>query len=564
MGSRNGKRRRVLIRRRPVSRTDRRIGLLFAAFLCVFAVVAARAVWLTTVRAGALRAQAQLQHDARVVEPGLRGPILDRRGRELAVSEEAVTVYANPFLIRRPAAVAARLAPLLRMSEQEILARIADRKRGFVYLRRRLAPELGERLRRLRIEGVGTLPEPRRVYPQGALATQLLGAVGTDGYGLFGLEQAADRWLRGRDGARQVVRDALGQPLRTITLARPRAGKTLRLTIDAVLQRQVERVLADTGERYAARGATAVVVDPRDGAVLALANWPTASPERSLELGPEVRRNRAVQDTYEPGSTFKPFTVAAALSEGVISPLDSFDLPPTIRVADRVIGEAHPRGWERMSVADILARSSNVGTVTIALRLGARRFDRWIGRFAFGRPTGIGLPGESPGIVPRLREYSGSSIGNLPIGQGLAITPLQLLAAYTALANQGVMHEPYVLAGRRKPGRRVLTPEVADTVARMLEGVVGPSGTGSEAQIPGYRIAGKTGTSQKPDPLTGTYSHSRYVASFVGFAPVGKPRLLVLVAVDEPKGEIYGGAVAAPAFERIVSFALPYLGIPPS
>ena len=556
--------RRVRLEVHATGVIDRRVGVLFAVFLGLFLALAARATWLTTVRAGTLREQARSQHDSKVVEPGLRGPILDRRGRQLAVSEEAVTVYANPFLIERPAATAARLAPLVGLPEERILALISDRSRGFVYIRRKLPPEVGERLRKLALEGVGTLVEPRRVYPGGALATQVVGAVGTDGYGLFGLEQAADRLLRGRDGERRVVRDALGRPLRTITVRQPRPGRPLRLTIDAVLQRHVEGVLAATAERYRARGASAVVVDPRDGAVLALASWPSAAPDRSLELGPDVRRNRAVEDAYEPGSTFKPFTVAAALSDRVISPLASFDLPPTIRVADRVIGEAHPRGWERMSVADILARSSNVGTVTIGLELGARRFARWVDRFGFGRPTGIGLPGESPGIVPRLRDYSGSSMGNLPIGQGLAVTPLQLVAAYTALADHGVLHEPYLIAGQRRPGKRVLRRSVADTVARMLEGVVGPNGTGAEAQIPGYRIAGKTGTSQKPDPLTGTYSKTRYVASFVGFAPVGDPRLLVLVAIDEPQGEIYGGVVAAPAFEQIVSFALSYLGVPPS
>jgi cell division protein FtsI/penicillin-binding protein 2 len=304
------------------------------------------------------------------------------------------------------------------------------------------------------------------------------------------------------------------------------------------------------------------VLDTRSGAVLALANWPRVDANSPGAAGVYARQNRAVAASYEPGSTFKAFTVSAALEERRVTPDTPFALPSTIQVADREISEAHARPPITLTTAQILAQSSNVGTVMMALRVGARRFDRWVHRFGFGRPTGIGLPGEQQGIVPTYADYSGSSIGNLPIGQGLAVTPLQLAGAYTAIANGGVMHDPYVIQGRARPGRRVTSRLTAKRVARMLEGVLAPGGTASEAQVDGYTLAGKTGTAEKPDGQGG-YSKTRFVASFIGFAPARDPRLLVAVAVDEPKGEIAGGSVAAPAFEQIMEFALPYLRIPP-
>jgi cell division protein FtsI/penicillin-binding protein 2 len=275
-----------------------------------------------------------------------------------------------------------------------------------------------------------------------------------------------------------------------------------------------------------------------------------------------ARQDRAVAVSYEPGSTFKAFTVAGALQERLIRPDTTFDLPPEITVADRVIGEAHARGAVTLKVSDILAQSSNVGSVMIGLKLGATRFDRWVHRFGFGRTTGVELPGEQQGIVPRAKDYSGSSIGNLPIGQGLAVTPMQMATAYTAIANHGVMRLPYLVQGGRRPGRRVVSRLTADRVSRMLEGVLGPGGTAQEAQVEGYKLAGKTGTAEKPDGKGG-YSKTKFVASFIGYAPARDPRLLVAVMVDEPQGDYYGGTVAAPAFERIAEFALPYLRIPP-
>jgi cell division protein FtsI/penicillin-binding protein 2 len=293
-----------------------------------------------------------------------------------------------------------------------------------------------------------------------------------------------------------------------------------------------------------------------------MANWPRVDANRAGDAPAFARQNRAVAASYEPGSTFKAFTVSGAMEQHQIRPETQFDLPPKIQVADRLIGEAHDRGAETLSVSQILAQSSNVGAVRIGLGLGAPLFDRWVRRFGFGSGTGIDLPGEQAGIVPRLRNYSGSSMGNLPIGQGLAVTPVQMAAAYSAIADHGVQHVPYVVAGDAKRPRRVLTRRTADEVSRMLEGVLGPGGTAQEARVDGYKLAGKTGTAQKPDGHGG-YSKTNFVASFIGYAPARKPRLLVAVMVDEPRGQIYGGVVAAPAFEKIMTFALPYLRIPP-
>ena len=541
---------------------DRRIGLLFAVFLAFLGMAVGRAAWLGTVRADDLRGRAAAQQVQDLDVSARRGTITDRNGVELAVSEDAVTVFANPFLIKDPAGIAARLASPLGRPAPELQRLLSDRRRGFVYLGRKLDPARGDEVRRLKIEGVGTVDEPRRRYPQGALASQLLGSVGTDNYGLTGLEQLHERRLHGRDGKRRVVKDAMGEPVSIVEQRRARAGGDLRLTIDAAIQERAEAVLAELGTSRRPKGATAVVLDPRGGEILALANWPKVDANAPGDAPAYARQNRAVATNYEPGSTFKAFTVAGALEERLITPDTSFDLPPTLRVADREIKESHDRGATTLTTAEILAQSSNVGSVKIGLELGPERFDRWVRRFGFGRGTGVDLPGEQAGIVPRPQDYSGSSLGNLPIGQGLAVTPMQMTTAYTAVAGGGVMRTPHVVAGAPGPARRVMKAETASRVSRMLEGVLGPGGTAQDASVPGYRLAGKTGTAQKPD-ANGGYSKSAYVASFIGYAPARDPRLLVAVVVDEPKGEIYGGAVAGPAFEKIVSFALPYLRIPP-
>jgi cell division protein FtsI (penicillin-binding protein 3) len=315
-------------------------------------------------------------------------------------------------------------------------------------------------------------------------------------------------------------------------------------------------------QHWHARDASAIVLDPRTGGVLAMAVAPTYDANSFANVPRDLQRNRAITDTYEPGSTFKLVTVSGALSSGIVSPSTPFTLPYSIQVADRRIHDAEPRGTERMTVAQILARSSNVGAITLARLLGQHRLAGWISRFGFGRPTGIDYPGESGGIVLPEKNWSGSTIGNVPIGQGIAVTPIQMASAYAAIANGGLWTRPHLIRGRAAPARRrIVTPWIARQVTSMLQNVV-LDGTGTLAQIPGYHVAGKTGTAAKPDSHGG-YSNSAYVASFVGFVPATRPRIVVLVTVDEPHGAIWGGTVAAPAFRQIAEPTLQHLAVPP-
>jgi cell division protein FtsI (penicillin-binding protein 3) len=545
---------------------ERRIGLLFAAFVLCFSVILARAVWLQGVRGSELAARAQVQQSETVTVPGLRGRILDRHGEALAVSEEAASVYATPYQVKDTQRTSALLAPLLDLSEEEIRTKLGEES-GFAYLARKVDLATAQEIQELKLPGVGLLPDSRRTYPQGELAAQVIGAVGVDNQGLTGLEQGEDDVLHGSDGERRVVKDALGEPIRFETLRSVSDGRDIELTLDSDLQARTEDVLADLGRTYAPKGATAIVMDPRTSDILAMANWPALDPTDLGDASGDDLLNRATGFTYEPGSTFKAITVSAALGDRLVTPDSAFTLAPSIQVADRTIEEAHERGTETLTVAEILAQSSNIGAVTIGLELGAETFDRWVSRFGFDRPTGIQIPGEERGIVPELEQYSGSTMGNLPIGQGLSVTPIQMAAAYAAIANGGILRQPRLLREvdgepvSESPGNRVIDRRVAAQVREMLEGVLAPGGTASEVSVPGYTLAGKTGTSQVA--INGHYSESKYVASFIGFAPAQDPQLLVAVIVDQPQGDIYGGSVAAPAFGEIASFALPYLGIAP-
>jgi cell division protein FtsI/penicillin-binding protein 2 len=541
---------------------ERRIGLLFASFLLLLALASLRSGYLFAFKGQGLRKLAATQQVENVTEIAKRGTITDRRGEDLAVSEDASTVYATPYLVKDPFGAAQKLSPILGRPRDEIAAVLGDRKRGFAFLARKISSHKGARIERLKIAGVGVLDDARRYYPDGPLASQVLGAVGIDNQGLSGIEQELDKKLRGSDGQQRVVKDARGDPISLKQLQGEKAGTDVRLTLDASLEAQTESVLSDIGRIYEPKGATAIAMNPNNGDILAMANWPEVNANKVQEAPVWARVNRAVGMTYEPGSTFKAITVAGALSDAAVQPTTQFTVGPQIQVADRVIKEAHGTGGI-FSVADILARSSNVGAVRVGLRLGAPRFDKWVRSFGFGSSTELPLPGESAGIVPGVKDYSGSSMGNLPIGQGLAVTPIQMVRAYAAIANGGVLVEPrLVLDGEPSESRRVISRRTASQLQGMLEGVLGPTGTAPEAAVPGYDLAGKTGTAQKAIP--GGYSKTQFVASFIGFAPARDAKLLVAVIVDSPRGGAYsGGEVAAPAFERIASFALPYLGIAP-
>jgi cell division protein FtsI/penicillin-binding protein 2 len=547
---------------------NRRIRLLFVLLALALAGSLARAVWLQGVRAQPLSKLAATQQRQTVELPARRGTIFDRNGVPLALGEQATTVYADASQVLNPRAVAVGAERALGVDGEKLYPALTDPSRLFVYLRRKADPEDADQLRRKRFAGVGFYAEERRSYPQGTVAAQVLGFAGADNQGLAGLELSLDRALRGTAGRETVIRDPFGRVVDVLSETAERPGRDVFLTLDHRLQATAEDVLRRTVRRWRAKAATAVVLDPRSGEILAMATAPSFDANNFATTRPDYHRNRTVSDTYEPGSTFKLIPVAGALSEGLVTPETSFTLASSIRVSDRVINEHDPRPTVRMSVAEIVAQSSNVGAITLARALGSRRLASWVDRFGFGRRTGVDYPGESAGIVLPLERWSGSTIGTLPIGHGIAVTPVQMAAAYAAVANGGVWTQPHVVdhvAGSSRPKaerRRVLSPQIASQLSTMLAGVVAEGGTGFAAAIPGYHVAGKTGTAAKALPNGGGYSTSKYVASFVGFVPASRPRLVILVTIDEPT-TIWGGVVAAPAFQEIARFGLQYLEVPP-
>ena len=547
--------------------TNRRIVVLAAIFALLLGATLARAFWLQGIQGAKYAAMALAQHRETVTVPAGRGTIFDGAGDPLAIGERAITVYANPRQVVRPRAVAQEIARTLHVDPNTIYPLLTDRSKGFVYVKRKADPARAAALERKHLPGLGFYPEEQRTYPQGRIAAQVLGFAGTDNTGLEGLEKSLDPVLAGKPGSETIVKDPAGRAL-SIVSTRPEApGKNVRLTIDSQIQAYAQQVLESTVARWGAQDASAIVMDPYTGAVLAMAVAPGFNANRFATTRDDRHRNRAVTDTYEPGSTFKLVTVSAALQDHVVTPRTSFVLAPTIQVADRVIHEAEARGTERMTVAQIIAHSSNIGTITIAERLGPGRLADWIDRWGFGHKTGIDFPGESPGFALPLDQWSGSTIGTVPIGQGISVTPLQMARAYSAIANGGRLVTPYLVRKiggrtvRHGHGHRVVSRHVSKEMLSMLRGVV-LEGTGTAAAIPGYTVAGKTGTAAKVDP-GGHYSTTNYVASFVGMVPATRPRLVIMAMVDQPRGAIWGGVVAAPAFQQIARFCLQHLEVPP-
>ena len=546
--------------------TNRRITLLAAAFLVLLAAALARSVWLQVIKGPEYAAMALRQHRETVVVPAARGTIVDRNGEPLALGKVATTIYANPRQVDEARDLTLAAGKVLGADPAVLYPTLVDRSRGFVYVARKADPRKAEKLETLGYAGLGFYPEELRYYPQGPVAAQILGYAGLDNKGLEGLERSLEGTLAGRPGSQTIVKDPFGRALDVVETRPETPGKDVRLTIDRQIQANAEEVLQETVRRWGAKSATAVVMDPQTGAVLAMATAPRFNANRFPTTRADRRRNRAVTDTYEPGSTFKLVTVAAALQEGIVNPRTSFRLAPSLEVADRVIREAHSRGTQRMTVRQIVEYSSNIGTITIAQRLGEGRLASWIDRFGFGETTGIDFPGESAGFALPLDQWSGSTIGTVPIGHGIAVTPVQMARAYSVIANGGRLVRPHLIDridGRNvaaRKSRRVVSRAVAGQMLSMLRGVV-VEGTGTEAAISGYTVAGKTGTAAKIEP-SGRYSTSRYVATFVGLVPASKPRLVVMVMVDEPRGGYYGGTVAAPAFREIARFNLQYLEIP--
>jgi cell division protein FtsI (penicillin-binding protein 3) len=544
-----------------------RLRLLLLLILVMFGALGARSAYLQTVEAASLGARAQAQTKLSTVLPAGRGTIFDRLGTPLAIGEQATDVFADPMQITDPRSEARVAAKVLGIRERTVYRALADRTRGFVYVERKAPPDKATRLAKKNLTGFTFQSDQRRVYPQGTVAAPVLGYAGVDNTGLAGLELQLNGVLRGRPGSATVVRDALGQVVNTQQEQPARDGKDVFLTLDSHIQADAEQVLTQTVREWHGKDATAIVLDPKTGAILAMAQEPGYSADtfpQAYAHGLTV--DHAIGDVFEPGSVFKVVTISGALSQHDITPNSVFRVPGSLRVADRVIHDAEPHGTEMLHVWQILQRSSNIGTVEIAEKyLGESGLKSWMSRFGFGHPTGIDFPGESPGILPSY--WSGSTIGNVPIGQGVSVTAIQLASVYAAIANGGVWVQPHLVdhvLGQEPPKihkRRILMPAIDSELRTMLKGVVSDQGTAVLAKIPGYSVAGKTGTAQKPGGHG--YLPGKYVATFVGMVPASDPRLVVLVSVDEPHGQIYGGLVAAPAFAQIASFDLQYLEVPP-
>lgn len=553
--------------RRPVDTIDRRVGLLFGIFLVLMLIAAARAAYLGVFRGPALKKLAAVQQVQHQAIPAERGEITDRNGVVLALTESADEVVADPEIIQDPQKVAHEIAPLLGISLEKTLTALTKTDTGYSVLADAVPTADANKIMAMRINGINAKAVSQRVYPRGSSAMQVLGWVGSSRKHSGGLEYLYYKQLSGTAGQRNIVNDAKGQAIAVHNVRTMVPGKNLKLTLSAPLQDEMEQALAQVGQEYDPKDATAIAMNPDNGQILGLANWPS---DNASDLGAKPfadTEDYGVGLSYEPGSTFKAITVAGALSDGAVTPSTMIPVPPELHYSNQTIHDAEPHGYEDLSVADVLKVSSNIGADQIAAREGSTKFNYWMHQFGFGKQTGVDLPGEQIGLVPAMSQWNPASMGTFPFGQGLEVTPIQMMQAYSAIANGGILRTPQIVqsvGGKRvveSKGHRVISPQVASELRDMLRGVFADGGTASGAQIYGYDLAGKTGTA---NIVVGNgYSTTKYMASFIGMVPASNPKLVVAVLVDEPQGSIYGGSVAAPAFKQIVGWAVPYFGINP-
>ena len=527
-----------------------------------------RAGWLGTVDSSWLSAVAAGQQQKTIISAGQRGAIVDRNGYELAFDRLSDTVVATPYLITNAQQAAMQLAPLLKMPESAILAKLIV-SGGYSVVAEGLNQSVGNAVQALGISGISVQDSFARDLPNNDLAAQVLGLVGQNG-GIAGLEQQYNPVLTGTPGMVIENQDPQGQALSTVKSSAAKPGKTVQLTLDSDVQANLESILTSTQVQFRAKSVSGIVMQPQTGAILAMASAPGYNPNDRTHFDPTTARLRSVTDQFEPGSIFKIVTMAGAIQDGLVTPSTPIAVPGVLNLYDRKIHDAETHGTEVWSVSQILERSSNIGTIKVAQRLGYPELASWISKFGFGRPTGIDYPGEGTGIFPQYggAGWSGVSIGNVPIGQGVASTQVQIARAYSVIANRGRLITPHLVAkvgGRPVPysaGPRVISASTALELDSMLRKVVSAQGTGDAATVKGYSVAGKTGTAQVIGS-NGQYSNSLFMSSFAGYVPANHPQLVIVVTVDEPATGTYGGTVAAPAFSQIASMALIRLGIPP-
>jgi len=555
---------------------QRSIRLVAGVFVLVFVLMAGRAFQLQVVQREAFQERAERQHQRVVPLAPQRGTIYDRHGEEMAVSIEVDSIYVNPQKVEDADRAAKALATALGLPLNDVRRKLKSGK-SFQWLKRRVSPREGEQVRQLELSGVSSVKEHRRYYPNSEIGAQLVGFTGLDPEGLEGLELEYDTLLLGQSGYLVTGRDALGRGMGSgdDSVREGAHGNSLHLTLDRNLQYLVEKELAAGTKAAGAKAGMAVLLDPHSGEVLAMASQPDYNPNAIGGHRPSQWRNRAICDTFEPGSTFKLFLLAAALEEGVVKKDGKvFCENGRFKVGGRYIHDTKKYG--QLSIAEVLKYSSNIGVAKISKQLERERFYNYIRDFGFGGPTGIDLPGEVGGVVHPPERWFEIDLAAIGFGQGITVTTLQMASAVAAIANGGYLMQPYVVdrvlgndgqvVARHRPQlvRQVVSEKTAMTLREMMEGVVDEEGTGARARVPGFRVAGKTGTAQKVDPVTGGYSVDKRVASFVGFVPADDPKLVLAVTVDEPQGIPYGGLVAAPIFSRIAAQALIDLNVPPS
>lgn len=555
--------------------TSHRRALIVSLTLAVWMIaIGARLVYLQTSQHDWLKERARTQQQDALETSPLRGLVYDRQGRELARSISVESFFVVPGEIQNVEETAARLAPLVKVEANVLATRLKEAqeaKKKFAWIARKLDDESAEAIKALGLKGVYSHKEAKRFYPNGALAAHVLGFVGLDEVGLGGVEQAYNEHIQGEAGKVFVEMDAKGQAYSSFeTGAQP--GQSIKLTIDQMVQYRTEQALLKAVENSHAKSGTAIVLDPRTGEILALANAPTFDPNDVRASSAQARANQALQNIYEPGSTFKIVAYSAAIEKGLVKATDHIDCQMgAITVAGRLVHDHHAFG--SLTIADALAKSSNVAAIKLGLRVGDREMHEYMKRFGFGTKTGVELAGETNGLVRNVEKWQPSSMGSIAIGQEVGVTPVQMAAAFGALANDGIRIQPHLVREVRavdgsliyqaQPEQhRVVSAETAKELRHMLEGVT-LNGTAKKAQLNGYTAAGKTGTAQKIDPKTRAYSQTKFIGSFVGFAPVENPSVVIIVVIDEPAGAYHGGDVAAPVFREIAEQILPELNVAP-
>lgn len=552
-----------------------RIVMIGTLFGLLFLTVVGRAFYLQILQHEELVKRAEKQHQRIVPLTPARGAIMDRNGTPLAVSVEMDSCYGEPRHIQDVPGTAEVLAPLLGTPKQELIKKLSTGK-SFVWLERRLMPEVAVRVKNMKLKGIGFVKENKRFYPNVEIAAHVLGFTGQDPNGLEGVELKYDSTILGNTGYLVTERDNLGRDIavKSTVIKNSNPGKNVVLTLDKNIQYIAEKELAKAVTDSGAKNGMAVVMETDTGRILAMANFPTFNPNAYSHYTHAQLRNRIVADSFEPGSTFKVFLIAAALEEKVVRPTDAFNCENgKYKIADCTIHDTHSYG--RLSVSEVLKYSSNIGAAKIGFKLGDERLFRYLKNFGFGDRTGIDLPGESPGNLRDKRRWYGVDLANISFGQGVTASAIQLASAISAVANGGNLMKPYVVerilddTGQEVQKfdpqlvRRVISPETSKQMTSIMETVTASGGTGTNAAVEGFRVAGKTGTAQKVDSVTHRYGAKR-TASFVGFIPADKPKLTILVVVDEPKTSQYGGVVAAPAFRGIAQNALAYLKVVPT